>query len=629
MPPKLTSLTTLTLFILSLWSSAGLAVQEQAPLDSNSVASVPQLSGGPSTPLPNRDQFAFEPSTSSSANPVSLNPTSLDSSLSVSFLPVNQAYQLSGTLHNQQLLIHWDIADGYYLYQHKLKFVLNGNPQTVDLPTGIEKYDDYFEQQLEVYYNTLDITLALPELSVAQSLDIIVHSQGCADAGLCYPPQQQTLRLEQGNVTLIQSPQPTAPPDQAVLPTSPSSVSKIFLAAFGALLGGMLLNLMPCVFPVLSLKALSLARSRENPHQQHWHGWAYTAGVIATFVLIAAIMLSLRQAGQAIGWGFQLQSPVIVALLAYLFFAMGLALSGLLNLGSSLSGSGQALTEGHRYRSSFFTGALATVVASPCTAPMMGGALGFAVTQPTFIALTIFVSLGFGMALPFLLLTYFPSLSQKLPKPGQWMETLKQLLAFPLYFTALWLLWVVSRQTDSDTLVALVAGAIGLAFAAWLWQHQPARRWQKVIALMVVCSAVWPVTQIEGKTQAASASTARLENNWQPYTQARLTQLLNQGTPTFVNLTADWCITCLANEKIALDTEKTLIAFEDAGIVKLKGDWTHYNPEITHLLSQFDRNGVPLYLLYSGNPNDPPVILPQLLREQTIISAIDRLKASR
>lgn len=551
----------------------------------------------------------------------------------VSFLPVEEAYRLSGHIErtgdSTHLNLHWDIASGYYLYQHQLKFKLAGVEISPELPLGQRKYDEYFERELDVYYHSLDITIALPnEIAepLKQKYSFNVHSQGCADAGLCYPPQWQQLDIDKDTVSLASTVAPASPTNMSGLtPEADSTVANgsYFWAIIGALLGGVILNLMPCVFPVLSLKALSLARSREHPHQQHIHGWVYTAGAVSTFVAIAAVMLSLRHAGQAVGWGFQLQSPVVVALLAYLFFAMGLTLSGFINFGGKLAGAGQSLTEGHSYRSSFFTGALATVVASPCTAPFMGGALGYAVTQSTFIALSVFAALGFGMALPFLILTYFPSLSQKLPKPGPWMETLKQALAFPLYFTALWLLWVVGRQTNSDLVVLVVTGATALAFAIWLWQHKPARLWQQSLAAAILALALWPLSQLQ---HAYPEEPRALTHDWQPFTQARLEQLLDSGQPTFVNLTADWCITCLANEKAALDTEATRAAFKESGIVKLKGDWTHYNPEITQLLARFGRNGVPLYLLYSGEPNRKPIILPQILRQQTVIDAIQTVK---
>lgn len=546
----------------------------------------------------------------------------------VTFLPVEEAYRLSAQRVTDPqtgtplLSLHWDIAPGYYLYRHQLKVRLDNEDLPLSLPAGLHKYDDYFERELQVYYHSLDLLIPLP--ANLDNTTLTVHSQGCADAGLCYPPQQQQLRLQDGKVELLAS----ALPPAAANSHSAAGIS-FWLALVGAFAGGILLNLMPCVFPVLSLKALSLAGHSNNRQQQRTHGWAYTLGAVTTFVGIAAVMLALRQAGQAIGWGFQLQSPLVVALLAYLFFLLGLSLSGFILLNGRLSGSGQSLTEGSSYRASFFTGALATVVASPCTAPFMGGALGFAVTQPAPLALLVFACLGLGMALPFLLLTHFPTLSRLLPKPGAWMETLKQLLAFPLYLTAVWLLWVVGRQTGSDTVVALIAGALGLALAAWLWQHRPARLPQKALALATFIVALLPLSNLGSPSLPNSNVLAAAEHQWQPYTQTRLQQLLDSGTPTFVNLTADWCITCLANERIALDTDTTQHALAAAGIVKLKGDWTHYNPEITHLLAEFDRNGVPLYLLYSGKKDAPPVILPQILRQQTVIDAIEALKAAR
>lgn len=608
---RLPLLLCLVMFLLLGNSAAHAQLQpdplmEPAPVSGSSLLN---QSGRQDTPLPGRSPL--------------LTPTTGKAS----FLPVEEAYRLSAQRVTDPdtgaplLSLHWDVAPGYYLYQHALKVVLDAEPLPLATPPGLQKYDDYFERELQVYYHSLDLLIPLPDH--ADNLTLTVHSQGCADAGLCYPPQQQLLRLQNGEAEVVTAALPAAPA------RSGAPAFSLWLALAGALAGGVLLNLMPCVFPVLSLKALSLAGHGGNPQQQRGHGWAYTLGAVTTFVAIAAVMLALRQAGQAIGWGFQLQSPLVVALLAYLFFILGLALSGFIQLSGRFSGSGQSLTEGGSYRASFFTGALATVVASPCTAPFMGGALGFAVTQPAPLALLVFATLGLGMAMPFLLLTYFPTLSRHLPKPGAWMETLKQLLAFPLYLTAVWLLWVVGRQTGSDSVALLIAGAIGLAFAVWLWQHRPVRLLQKLAALAVLAAALYPLGDLNNARLSAAAERAVLEDQWQPYTQARLQQLLASGTPTFVNLTADWCITCLANEKVALDTEATQQAFAAAGIVKLKGDWTHYNPEITHLLAEFDRNGVPLYLLYSGKMGAPPVILPQILREQTVIHAIEALKAAR
>lgn len=393
-----------------------------------------------------------------------------------------------------------------------------------------------------------------------------------------------------------------------------------------ALLGGIILNLMPCVFPVLSLKTLSLLHSHQASHQQHLHGWAYTLGCVLSFCAIAALMFSLRQAGQFIGWGFQLQSPWVVASLSYLFVCLGILLLGNFNFGGSFSGSGQNLTQSNGYSGSFFTGALATLVASPCTAPFMGAALGFAITQPISLGLLTFATLGFGMALPFLVLSYFPSLGRALPKPGPWMHTLKQFFAFPLFFTALWLLWVLSKQSGSDVVIAFVGGSLAIGLGLWLWQSQPFSPIKRTLAVLSLLAALLPFNWLN---QPPATTVQALDHNWQPFTQQRLDELRQSGTPVFVNMTAAWCITCLANEKVALDTQASITAFEQAGVVKLKGDWTNYNPEITRLLNQFGRNGVPLYLLYNGQPGNKPAILPQILSESTIKEALNRTIPTR
>ncbi|MYM63280.1 protein-disulfide reductase DsbD [Pseudomaricurvus sp. HS19] len=539
------------------------------------------------------------------------------------FLPVHQAYQLRATyLPGEQTLLQlsWTIAPDYFLYQHAFKVELNGTALPLELPAGKAKYDELLQRDVVLYRDLFTLSVNLPADTALPTV-LQVHSQGCADAGLCYPPQVELVSIDSAGITSISlpaGPAPSARPERnSSLPGNPLSLLGALLAA---VLGGALLNLMPCVFPVLSLKALSIAGSHQSAHSLHKHGWSYTAGAVTTFTAIAALMLALRASGEAIGWGFQLQNPVFVALLVYLFLLMSLNLLGFWQVGHRFSGAGQSLTEGHSLRASFFTGALATLVASPCTAPFMAGALGYAITQTPWVALGVFAALGFGMALPYLLLTYSPALTRRLPKPGAWMETLRQLLAFPLLLTALWLLWVAGRQTGSDGLVAILCGALALGFAIWLWQHQPRRRWQQFIAIAALLAALWPLASLETTPVQASES-----HDWQPYSDQRLQELLQQRQPVFVNLTADWCITCLANEKSALDTETTVAAFRDAGIVRLKGDWTNYNPEITGLLAQFDRSGVPLYLLYNGAPGSPPLILPQILREKTVLEAINQV----
>ena len=380
-----------------------------------------------------------------------------------------------------------------------------------------------------------------------------------------------------------------------------------------ALAGGVILNLMPCVFPVLSIKVMSTTAAHLGAHGKHLHALAYTGGIILSFLAIAALMLVLRAGGEAIGWGFQLQSPVFVALLAYLMFIIGQSFSGQLTIGGSWMNIGQTLTQNNRLTGSFMTGVLATVVASPCTAPFMGTALGLALTQPTVISLSIFAALGLGMALPFLILSWLPGLMDKLPAPGPWMGTFSQLLAFPLYATVIWLLWILGRQTSIDHAVLVSLGILLIAFAIWI-THRGKGVMGRVFGLTALVIALG-ITAIKPTTEED-----RLKTVWEPYSAARLLELRQQQQAVFINLTADWCITCLANEKIALDSEAFRAALREGNITYLKGDWTNRNPEITALLNDHGRSGVPLYLYYDTTAN-PPKILPQLLTQTIVLRA--------
>ena len=299
-----------------------------------------------------------------------------------------------------------------------------------------------------------------------------VRSQGCADAGLCYPPRKQTFMLDPVAGTVLETTSPARghAPVSGTAPTPVASTSATELAwmALLAALGGLILNLMPCVFPVLSLKVLSIAGKGGDGGGKAIHGLVYTAGVVLSFLAVAALLIGLRQAGAAIGWGFHLQSPIFVAVLVYLFFVLGLSLSGMINLGAGIMGAGSSLAVKSGYAGSFFTGVLAAVVASPCSAPFMGTALGFAMTQPAVAALTIFAALGLGMAAPFLLLTLSPTMLRRLPRPGAWMEGFKQLLAFPLYAAAVWLLWVLGKQSGVNGMAAVIGGCVLLALGLWV-----------------------------------------------------------------------------------------------------------------------------------------------------------------
>jgi thiol:disulfide interchange protein DsbD len=395
-----------------------------------------------------------------------------------------------------------------------------------------------------------------------------------------------------------------------------------------AFLGGVILNAMPCVFPILSLKLLSLAKQAHGRRsEQLGHGLAYTAGVLSTFGILGGALLAVRAGGQQVGWGFQLQSPVFVAMLAYLLFAMGLSLSGVAGFGASLAGAGGRFAARSGLVGTFFTGALATVVATPCTAPFMGAALGFALVAPAAVAIGVFLVLGLGLAAPYLLATLSPGWQRLLPKPGAWMDFVKQLLAFPLYGTVAWLLWVLIQEVAPGDALGALLGLVLVAFAVWVYGQTrsaaPHGRWLGTgLAAAGTVAAVFLASSMTGAMPAKSA-TFRDGLPYEPFTVQRLAALEAAGKPVFVNLTASWCVTCLVNERVALDSAAVRQAFAKRGIVPLKGDWTSQNPEITRFLQQFGRSGVPLYLLYTGGGSEP-VMLPQILTAATVLDAIGK-----
>jgi thiol:disulfide interchange protein DsbD len=409
---------------------------------------------------------------------------------------------------------------------------------------------------------------------------------------------------------------------------APASLGQLAVAMGLAFVGGLILNLMPCVFPVLAMKTAALARHAHQPNAARIQGLAYLGGVVATFLALAGALIAARAAGQAVGWGFQLQSPAIVAGLTLVMLLVALNLSGVFEAGTSLqaaAGHAEAADRGGALGAAF-TGVLAVAVAAPCTAPFMGAAVGFALTQGPVIALGVFLALALGMAAPFVVLAFAPALLSRMPRPGAWMEGLKKALAFPMYATAAWLAWVYAQSAGSTRLAGLFAAAVLTGLAAWLYgagqrariagsRSAPTLAASAVAIALALGAAFWPAAP----TPAALAS--------QPFSPDRLAELRAQHRPVFVNFTAAWCVTCQVNDRVALSGGKVADAFAKAGVAYLVGDWTDRNAMIEQALAEHGRAGVPLYLMYPADGGDPAV-LPQILTEGVVVDAAQKAAAS-
>jgi thiol:disulfide interchange protein DsbD len=402
-------------------------------------------------------------------------------------------------------------------------------------------------------------------------------------------------------------------------------------AALFAFLGGLILNFMPCVFPVLAMKAASLAGHGEAGPLARRKGLAFGAGVIVTFLGLAGALIALRAAGSAVGWGFQLQDPAVVAGLALLMLAVALNLSGVFEVGTSLQGAGADLADRGGLAGSFFTGVLAVAVAAPCTAPFMGPAMGWALTQPPAAALIVFTALAIGFAAPFVAVAFAPALLRRLPRPGAWMETFRRALAFPMYAAAAWLVWVLAIQAGDVGLARFLGAAVVLAFAAWLAgiaqrRHLEGRR---AAAPALVAFALGALAFAAGVTvrQAETEGSAGAELASDAYSPAKLASLRAEGRPVLVNYTAAWCVSCQVNDRVALSTRGVADALSAANGAYLKADWTKRDPDIAAELAHYGRAGVPLYLLY-GAKGGEPVILPSILTEGMVVKAIAAAKAS-
>ena len=586
-------------------------------------------------------------------------------------LPVEQAFTsevIAGD--GNTLLLRLTPARGYYLYRDKLSLRLEAGkglsvalPPASRLPKATPYRDEHFGN-VAVYFDQVEIAVPVTRtVANAAQGTLVLGLQGCQDGGICYPPMTRRLAvsLPAGTITPIGAPGPatTADPANAIAdsgmvangPSTDPVLAPEFSAATDAagdvqrtappqqqtrgllvslllaLLGGLILNLMPCVLPVLSLKALSLAQSGASRESARRHALAYTAGVMVSFAALGALALALRKAGLALGWGFQLQQPLVVALLALVVFAFGLSLSGLWYANVGIGPRGSALVQRDGVSGDFFTGVLAVVLATPCTAPFMGAALGYAFTGPTVGGMLVFLMLGLGLALPFLLIGFVPAFARLLPKPGAWMETLKQLLAFPMYATAAWLVWVLAKQRGADAAGLWMAAAIALALGAWAWTRLRSgggRGWL-VVALAALLGTAWPLLKLQQLPKPEATATATRSGIASvAFSEQSLADLRAQGRVVFVNMTADWCVSCKANEKTVFARAGFRNALEAADAVYMVGDYTDVDPAITAYLQRHKAVGVPLYVIYprgGGEGRILPVILTPGIAEGALAQA--------
>ena len=401
------------------------------------------------------------------------------------------------------------------------------------------------------------------------------------------------------------------------------------VALLFAFIGGLLLNLMPCVFPVLSIKILGIVEhGGADKKRIRNHGVAFAAGVVAAFWALAAALLIIRAGGTQLGWGFQLQSPYFVAFLAGLFLLIGLNLMGVFQVGLALTRLGGHLDEPSGYAGSVMSGVLATIVATPCIAPFMGAALGFALTQTALTTLLVFGFLGMGMALPYLLLSMAPTLVQRLPRPGPWMETLRQILAFPLFATAVWLVWVFGRQTGVDGVTYLVMALLLLGYAAWIvgrWNRLTVSRRTYFATRSVAITAVAAAVALTVKGTRGPQGPADVDGMWEEWSSAAVASHRSAGRPVFVDFTADWCLTCKVNERVVLATDEIESAFRERDVALLEADWTRRDPAITQALESFGVGGVPLYVLYPADPSGTPRVLPVILTKSIVLNALEEI----
>jgi thiol:disulfide interchange protein DsbD len=460
------------------------------------------------------------------------------------------------------------------------------------------------------------------ELSRGRNYEIVALPPGVTAS----PPPDTTASTSASESFALQGSAPVA---------APSLSWSLLLRTSGlAFLGGLLLNLMPCVFPVLFLKGLALVNSgNEERHKLRAHGLVYAAGILVSFWALVGLLLGLRAAGATLGWGFQFQSPVFLSLMAGLLFFLGLSLAGQFEIGLTLTSAGGSLAQKQGLPGSFFTGVLAVVVATPCTAPFMGAAVGYALTQSAAVTFAVFTALALGLAAPYVALTLQPAWTRWLPKPGAWMEVLRQAVSVPIFATVIWLAWVLAQAYGAGVLAALLTSFLLLAIAGWFLGRWPAKRWSTVMAAVIllgVISLAVFAPRLVVETGANPDQAARLNSDsappsaWQPWSPEAVTRSLAAGQPVFVDFTASWCLSCQVNERVALSRPEVMQAFHSTNVALLRADWTRHDEAITQALTALGRSGVPAYALYTPGETNPQ-LLTELLTPGIVIDALAKL----
>jgi thiol:disulfide interchange protein/DsbC/DsbD-like thiol-disulfide interchange protein len=541
-------------------------------------------------------------------------PQAPPASLKIGFAPITSGFRLTVVTGHKE-------SEASF-FPSTPDILSNPAPQTVTQTSSGLTLDLKKDENITASPKELDGLLVL---SGARAYELIV-SAGPPKAAVAAQAEAASPEQVAAPSSTNAAASPGGPASSSAKPVARSSPG-LLQAAGLAFLGGLILNLMPCVFPVLFIKGLSLVQSgAEERHKLRTHGLVYTAGILVSFWVLVGVLLGLRSAGAHLGWGFQFQSPIFLSLMASLLFFLGLSLAGQFEIGLTLTSAGGSLAAKQGYTGSFFTGVLAVIVATPCTAPFMGVALGYALSQTAIVTLAVFTALALGLAAPYLALTLQPAWTRVLPRPGPWMEVLKQAVSIPIFGTVIWLTWVVAYAYGATMLLPLLTTFLLLAVAGWFLGRWPAKRWSTTVAILiavgvVVISSIAPARLITKANGSLRVEIANSAGGWQQWSPEAVERYQSQGRPVFVDFTASWCLSCQVNERVALGTPEVQKAFADANVVLMRADWTRYDDSITQALNQLGRSGVPTYALYAPGQSTPQV-LPEVLTPGIVTNAL-------